>query len=343
MVSSLNSRVDTRPPYLRMRRFDWRLGAILLVAVVMRLPYVETIGHADLTHFDAAWTSAIQKEGLFNIYSNQEDVDYPPLYLLTLSAVAAIHPIDTSVAPAQIDTQLVVLLKIFPLVSELLLLIIAYYWLAERSQLRWFIPIVMAIYPGFLVTTAFWGQTDALLTLLLTLSLIFLNRDRPAWAWGFLGLALIMKFQAIVALPLLLCLSFRRYRFRRTIAGVTICTTLVVFGVLPFIAGSGFENALRPYVGAVDRYPTTTVNAFNLWYLVTPSTWDARPPLLFNNIQDSLLLFGSLTFKNVGLGFFVIYTTLILVAVWRNYNQHREFVWAAALYFGFFMLPTSNS
>jgi hypothetical protein len=190
------------------------------------------------------------------------------------------------------------------------------------------------------VTSAFWGQIDSFLCLLCALVLLNMNLRRPRAAWLLFTLALLTKFQAVVLLPLLLVLTLRRHGWRTVGQGVALCGVVFVCVVLPFVFGSGLQNALRPFFQAVDLYPTTTVNAFNLWHVVNPSVWGSRPPLLFQDISDSVPIVASLTPKMLGLLLLGLYTILVCIVVWKQAGKPREFIWGAAMSFGFFMLPT---
>jgi Gpi18-like mannosyltransferase len=333
---------ESLPDFWPTIRVHLLLVVILALAVGMRFAYLGVIGHGDLQHFNAPWARTIQQEGLFRIYAFDYAVNYPPLYLIMLSLVAAVQPISNGSFYVYFDTQLLILLKLIPIVSEILLIIAVYYWLPRGNRLRWLIPVLLAVHPGLLITTPFWGQTDAILTMLLAVCLIALNRDRLLWGWVLFALAVLMKFQAIILLPMAACLSWRRYGLRRTGVGLVIGGVIIAAVMLPFVIGSGYDMAMRPFTGAVGLYPNTTLNAYNLWYIGNPVSWVVKPglPHLWELVGDKQLLFETFTYKDVGLGMFGLYGLLILTSVWRRPFERREFVWAGALYFGFFMLPT---
>jgi hypothetical protein len=80
------------------------------------------------------------------------------------------------------------------------------------------------------------------------------------------------------------------------------------------------------------------MNAFNLWYVLSPH--HNVLPWPKERIADSQAVIGNITFKQIGLFLASIFVLLICVVAWNRFDQDREFVWAAALYFGVFMLPT---
>jgi Gpi18-like mannosyltransferase len=316
------------------RRDHAGLFLILLLALAMRVGYLETMGHNDLIVYNLAWAQSIREYGLFQVYADQETANYPPLYMTLLGMISLFSPLNES------NPSTLVFFKLLPLLGELALLAVIYYLLHPRPILYWFIPFILAVHPGLIATTAFWGQVDALLVLLLTLSLFALNHSRPLLSVAFFVLALLTKFQAVVLLPILVVLGVRRYGWRKTfILGVAGLSIIFVF-ILPFALGSGWTNALRPYFGAVDTYPATTVNAFNLWHVLNPLNWMSHPPLIFEMISDGQPVFGPFTAKHLGLALLAGYTLILCSIMWKRYRESREFVWATAMYVGFFMLPT---
>jgi hypothetical protein len=74
-----------------------------------------------------------------------------------------------------------------------------------------------------------------------------------------------------------------------------------------------------------------TVYAPNLWLLVG----NANPMA-----PDTDPLMAGISYRMVGSILFGLYALLILWHAWRHADKSREFVWAGALYFGFFILLT---
>jgi hypothetical protein len=213
-------------------------------------------------------------------------------------------------------------------------------WLPRGSRLRWMIPTMMAVYPGLILSSAFWGQLDAPMTLFLALAMMALNRDRPLWTWAWFALAMMTKFQSIVIAPLLLVLCLRRFGLWWTTGGITLGAVIGLAMMAPFIVVSGARAVLAPFIAAVDVYPVTTAYAFNLWYAGIPSVWGIRPPNSYQLIDDGNKLFNLITYQQAGFVMLGLFALLVCVHAWRYYRERREFIWAGAMYFAFFMLPT---
>jgi Gpi18-like mannosyltransferase len=174
---------------------------------------------------------------------------------------------------------------------------------------------------------------DSLYTVFLVLSLIALQRGEPRASWLMFALALLSKFQAIIFLPVIVILTFRRFGLLRLLQGSLMAAAVMVIAIAPFVAGSGLANGLKPYIGAFDFYPFVNVGALNLWYVFSPDAWMVNRFWTENPVSDAQL-------KYVGIVLFGLYTLLICWSMWRHSSERREFIWASALYFGFFMLLT---
>ena len=319
---------------------------VLLLALAVRLPYAPDPAYrGDLVHF-AEWVRAIDQHGLVHFYDvdlrlGAWDRPYPPLPTIAFGAMLQAYGAAPEPRAALNDVTFVLMLKLFPLVAELALIAAVQLWLSDRaSRLRWLIPALLALHPGLIATSAWWGQYDSPFMVFLVLALFSLNRDRPLSAWVLFAVALLIKQPAAALAPLFLVVTFRRCGWRQTALGMTAGVGLYALVTLPFALGSGLEAALSPYLKASDAYPFVSNNAYNTWHAL--ATLVKGGPMLFMEprFRDSLPFLGPLTAKTTGfllLGGFALW---MMAVMWRQAHERREFVWATALFMGFFMLPT---
>ncbi len=306
------------------------LPLILTVTLLMRLPYVTTAGHSyDLREL-GSWGEGIVQQGLFSVYYNVPGANYPPVYVVMLGVAASLWQNTAYMTP---------LLKLFPVLCETLMILAIAVWLSPEKRWRWIVPLCLALNPDIIATTALWGQAESVMTLFLVLALIALNRDKPLLVGVFYALALLTKFQSVVLVPLLVILMFRRYGWRALLASAVICFLIMVAVMLPFINGSGWDAAMRHYISAWYPQPTT-LNAFNVWYWITPPIVGDLWSTPAGSVMETQPFWNGITYRHLGLAMVSLYTLLICVSMWRQYQQKREFLWAAALYMGFFMLAT---
>jgi len=321
------------------------LNALILLALFVRLPSMAGIAHeGDLRHF-AQWMRIIDQQGVLQFYDpiyrmNIQDRTYPPLSMLSFDILVRAYGFSPDPRLALENPNFVVLLKIFPVVCEIALIAAVYLWLIDRPKLRWLIAGALALAPGLIATTSWWGQYDAPYTLFLVLALMALNRKRPILAWIMFGLAVLVKQPAVVLAPILLVVTFRRYDWRKTVLGIAASVGVYAAVSLPFALSTGVENALTPYLRASDAFPYLSNNAYNLWFAL--ASLHKGAVILFREpaYLDSIAMFGGIPYKWIGLLLFGSFALLIMAVCWRQMGEQREFVWASALFFGFFILPT---
>ncbi|MFN8418312.1 MAG: hypothetical protein U0528_03555 [Anaerolineae bacterium] len=346
--SSTDHPKDPNRPEVKAGSLEWLVfSAIIALALLVRLPYLPVIGYlGDLEHF-ASWGHTIAQHGLFRFYDPElrygsGDRAYPPLSTVVFATVQMLrNPTAVSTPAAELrDSVYVILLKLAPFLCEMGLIAAAYLWLRRQRLWRWLIPCLLAIYPGLLATTVWWGQYESAYLLFVVLALIALNRDQPILAWVSAAIGLLFKQPAVIVLPLLVILTFRRYGWRKTLIGLLLMGAISLLIHLPFMLASGPVAALSPYLNASDAFPNLSNNAWNFWFFLGSLVNGA--PIRFQDphFHDAVSIWGLFSYKTAGLLMFGTYSLLLLYWAWRNADKRNEFIWATALYFGFFMLPT---
>ncbi|MEP7289578.1 MAG: glycosyltransferase 87 family protein [Chloroflexota bacterium] len=321
------------------------LVPILVLAVLVRVVFInDVLYQGDMDHF-AKWVQIIRNEGILKFYTADYrlgawDRTYPQLFTLTFGAIAAVPEASWSSNDTSHQLLFVELIKAMPLLSELALIVVIYAWLRKQGILAYLVPTLLAIYPGMIVTSAWWGQYEAPFTLFLVLALFALNKDRPILAWISFSIAILFKQPGVALGPLLLVLSYRRYGLRPTLIGMALCAAICIVIITPFAVVTGIVDALASYLNAGDAFPFMTNNAYNFWYAVASLHKGAELKVFEPAYKDAFQIIGPLTAKYAGLFLFAVFVLLIVVLVWRNAHQKREFVWASAVYLGFFLLPT---
>src|SRR5450432_256744 len=237
-------------PWLR----QWApLLLILALALALRAGYMTGLSFAGDLSADIDWIKTIQSGGLFHLYANQtQTLIYPPISMAMFGAVGALQSQFLPGQATLLSPTFVVLLKLFPVLCELILIAAVYSWLQSRKLLRWLIPGLLAIHPALVATSAWWGQTDSEYTLFIVLALLALNQDRPVTSWLMFGLAILTKQQALALLPILAVLCFRRYGLRRSLIAMASFALLIMCVMLPFVIASGADKTLLPYLNSAN-------------------------------------------------------------------------------------------
>ncbi len=317
----------------------------LLAALVLGLGLVlatRVYHNYDVVDCFLAWaraTGGFRPWGVYTPGTGADDCDYPPLvpYLLTLGEAGRL----AAGAPA-VGALAILLLKLPSLLAHA-----ATVPLSLRGLARPLGPagarraaILLALSPAFFLNAALWGQFDVPLTLFLIAAVAALLCDRPVAAGVGMGLALATKLLAIVPVPLLAVWVWRRHGPRELARSTGAGLLVVVILALPHVVAGRGEAMLRAYTGAVNYYPFRTGEAYNTWYLLDRYDVLARgmsPPLARRDDRPAL---GPITYHQVGLAAFSLYTVFMLAALARRPTP-IVLLWTLGMHlFGFFMLPT---
>ncbi len=343
------------------------LVIILYFGAQLRLSMLPKMGYRWDTYAFESWTSRANRIGLFNVYSWPKEgegmeVNHPPIgvALLTLSTQiylnygggGGIQAIQTSSDHNMVDwsSDYVRVLKYPVFISDLVLIVIGYLiaWnLAHSRKWLWAVLIgtALAFNPGLLIDSAWWGQTDVIFCLFLVLSVYALHRRRILTTWVCYALAILVKLQAMPLLPLLLAMSLRRSGLRKLLVAISLFAVVLFSVTAPFMIGSGFRPALRPYLDTVGLYPFVTIKAHNFWFWVLAPLYDMdavwfRMPLDSQAMGAPGIYWGPISSRTVGLVLFGLCALMIMWRAWRHPDREEEFLLATALYMSFFMFST---
>jgi hypothetical protein len=297
--------------------------------------------HYDVVDCFLTWARGSGGRRPWDIYlqSFRTPCDYPPVvpYLLTL-VEAARRLLDA----APTGAAAVVLMKLPNLLAW-----VAHVPLVEHGLRVPFgadaarrAAVLTALSPPLFVNAALWGQFDALLSLLVVATVVFVLQEKAAAAGAALGLALATKLLAVVAVPVLAAWSARRLGWGRTLAGAGAAVLVMAALSLPMIAGGAAAPVLAAYEGAVGYYPYRTVEAYNLWYVLDRFDIVVRGMPAAEARTDARVAFGSVTHHHLGLAALAAYTAWLVWWTARRPTAHRLVIALALQFFAFFMLPT---
>lgn len=216
------------------------------------------------------------------------------------------------------------------LITGALLFVVARKNLSERAA--WLVALGYWFNPAVLWNGAYWGQTDALHSLLILAAFLLLNVRRVGWGFFVYGIAALIKPQATIFVPLLVLYAWRVGAWRGLVrAGV--CGALGAGLMLaPMLVSGGAASMLGFFQNVAGFHPVISANAHNVWWLISGGQADvldtralfAGAPLSYR--LTSLLLFGA----------------VYLAVLWRGYRAATDefFELGAFVAFAFFMLAT---
>lgn len=323
------------------------VALVLLVALSLRLLLALTPGYvADVRDF-AVWSWKAATMGVERIYLWVDGVwptNYPPLLPYIFQAVGlffqrAISP-DFLYPGEEINAIHRYLLRLPVIFADLLTAVLIFRAVHKRKgfRLSLLVTISYLFNPAILFDSAYWGQMDALHSLLILLSITLLDEGRIAWSWVSITLATQTKPQAYIFFPLVLILTIRKFGWRSVAKGslAALVTFLVI--ISPFLYHVTTDSLLRTYFTTVAPQGYLSLNAHNLWWLLSGGNgWisDMEIPQLLSSLGVTFI-----TYRTIGLLLLGMFTLLALYRLYNNQDMDTVYATAAFLGFAFFMLPT---
>ena len=314
-----------------------RLAAILVSSVLIHfLVSARTHTLGDLQEY-RAWTRTLAIHGLVEAYwpegpDRRFAIDYPPAIPYVLLGVGRLVRLADPTVLAGHDEILDLFIQAPFIGGTVLLAGCIFAALRQRGHPNAAVSAaaLIALNPASLFHTAYWGQTDSLWTTLVVLTSISLDRRRPGTAWLAIGASVLVKPLAAPFIPLWCLLSWKRFGARTLVRGLATAVGVIGVCLLPF----ALEGRLRPIVDrsiAIDAMPFASVNAHNLWWLVTGG-------LPWTPSNEKAI--GPFSYTVMGLALFAIWYVMTVRSSTRSEEPLTTGIAAASVAFGFFILST---
>ena len=309
---------------------------------------IEPVGTRDLSYYWRQWMTHAADYGLVSLYTQREIlVDYPPLVPAALWLLGSIERLIRNVTGQ--GHWWVLFAKLPAICGDVAVALLIHRVLAgghhsggvrfPRSHAFW--VGAWFLNPTVVYLSAIWGQVDAILAAFLCLSLAAAVGHTWVRAGAWYGVALLSKFQAIVLGPLLFVWALR-YGIGPAMRGTTMALATMTACLAPFVL-AGASQAVEAYTGAVDRHAALTVNAPNVWALVSYLT-DRFSGSIPGDREPAI---GPLTYFDIGLLLYAAYSGWLLSSLLRRDRRRDAHMFSADLWFasglaflGFCMLLT---
>ena len=249
-----------------------------------------TGSHGDMTYWEA-WAISNVRGGLSNTYSGT--TDYLPLYHYVLYIYGILQGSEEAII-AHIRY-----LKVVTVLFDLIGLWVVYKWIEKKVDFT-YLFFVCIFNPAFSYNSILWGQIDAIQSALVFAAFYSLFRRNIIVSVLLIILALNLKLQAIIFLPLygimLLDACFAAKKWKSLVKGIACALVMEVVILLPFIQNeAGREGLLNVITNSVGKFGYVTWFAYNFWCLfLTKST----------EIPDSTIWFSTISYKTAGLVLF---------------------------------------
>lgn len=238
------------------------------------------------------WATAAASN-LLTVYSNHSSIDYPPVYIYALALIGKLSSISV------FSKYYYLLLKLPSILADILS---AYfiYRIANKHISKEFSILFSAFYifnPAVLTNSTIWGQSDSFFTFIVIFAVFFLSENKLIFSSVCFTIAILMKPQGIILLPLLLFELMRKRNIKSIIQCVlpSLITALII--ILPFSINNGnISWIFNLYRNTISEYPYASNNAFNFFSLIGA-----------NYVKDTTTMF-ILNYHTWGLIFIILIT-----------------------------------
>ncbi|HZP45039.1 MAG TPA: phospholipid carrier-dependent glycosyltransferase [Candidatus Binataceae bacterium] len=307
----------------RDRGFYYAILCLAVLWIVKAIAVVYCPGFkVDVGTYEA-WALDIARNGPAAMYRPGSFLDYPPAYLYPLWAAGAFA---RWVQPA--DSTLRVITETPALAADFALAVLIFAVVRRRASLAMasVATAFFALNPTLLFDTVAWGQADSALALVMFLGVAMMLEDEVELSWALAALALLIKPQAIMLMPVLGVWTLLKSGLSVWIRSALAFLAVAVITVAPFQINHDWNWLPQLYMTTAQYYHETSVNAFNFMALIGG---------LRQN--DGGTLFG-VSYFALGMALLAPLYALVTWALWRNASQRNLWMVSFIALFGFFML-----
>ena len=261
------------------------------------------------------WGNYIARNGTAEFYTapGHEWYDYPPGYMLVLGLIARI----VSVLRIPESSGAAVFAYMLPAYfADIAGACLVMRWAGKKgfsNGWQLMLGCLCIFNPAAVVLSGAWGQIDSILTLLLLLSFTELTLGRRISAGAIFGLAVMVKWQALIYGPVLAAAYIFHLRSKKdvrdTFLGVLAAFCVILAVSLPFKGSQGILWFVSRFFSAAGGYDYASVEAYNFLALCG-GNWKSA----------SASLIPGISFKTVGTVFILLTLSVCL------YLQYRESV-----------------
>jgi hypothetical protein len=273
----------------------------IVVGLAVRLPLITHTGYGFDTGLNAHWGKSAVVLGIGPSYLHQIDdtmlPNYPPLGMAVFAATgrayrALLSPTyDVGMRECLAFSKLP---AVFADVATALVLLGLVARISARRYAPWVAGIGYALQPSVFYDSAVWGQVDSIFSLAVVGALAAALGRRWVLMGALFSAAVLLKFQAIVALPTIVALCFIERRVVAQASLGALAPALLVAAILrswrALLAVHGV------YAHSSGFFPVLSMNAYNAWIALYGSG--------SRDHTDAAALLGWLTYRHVGLAVF---------------------------------------
>lgn len=299
---------------------------IILAGFILRViiaPYAPCYPNDVNLFKEWAITSA---RNLPNFYNTASFIDYPPGYIIILSIIGKIGDIFNIAKEALSFTLLI---KLPAILCDVAIAVFIYRICDKKMTKGWTVFLVSSwiFNPAVIMDSAMWGQVDSVLTLFIIIAVYYLSLNKTTNAAIFFTIAVMIKMQGIIFLPLLFFALIKKRSIKAFFMAFIAFVTTNLILVLPFAFKMDKFWIFSLYTNTAGGYQYASVNAMNFFYMIN-----------LNWVKDIDKVFGIPYFYLIlGMIFIVIVTILTWIYyVKSSLESYYPFLCSIILMMGVF-------
>src|SRR3989344_6438046 len=253
------------------------------------------------------WSNRLVEVGFSKFYETWSD--YLPGYLYVLWFLGHLKNFLYSL---DLQIPLEMIYKFPAIIADIVLILVSYNigkkFFSKKKALL--VATIVAFNPAIFANSSLWGQIDVVNTLFYILTFLFLLQKRIMLAGISLAIALLIKPQGVILLPLIFLIIIKeKWKIADFLMGVAFSSFIFLGAFIPF---SNKLNILQfifeSYSISLNQYQYTSVNAFNFW-AIGQRWW-----------KPDTQIWSGLPFQYWGMIIFAVFFGLILWNCWLKYK-----------------------
>jgi hypothetical protein len=308
---------------------------ILLLALALRMVWVNDPGCPYDIPFFVRWMRRAAEYGTGQAFIVAQS-SYPPLsvYLLRLlGLLSSTGTVDAAPMPVEL-----LALRVAIIFFDLMAIAVLYrlgHRAAGRTTATW-AALLYALCPGGIYLSVWWAQIDAWFVLPMLLGVWWLSQRRIALAWAALGLAVGLKLQTTILLPVFVVGTWRWCGLRRLVIGGIVLLLTIGTIVAPLFLNGGASVLLSKTTQPMRSLQWIALTSHNLWYALTPHARAVGHAV--NRDQNAFV--AGVSFRDAGLALLALSYGLILGRLFIRSGPRAAFAACAVTWLAFFTLAT---
>lgn len=209
--------------------------------------------------------SSVASTNLAGFYTSGIFADYPPVYIYVLSVLGKLASLSNLYT---LPWAYSIMMKIPSVLADLVTAYLLYTAAGTRfnNKTKSILAALLVFNPVTILNSSMWGQVDSLFTLLIVSALILIGKDKLQYSTVLFAVAVLMKPQGIIFLPVLFYALLKRKSFSCFLQCLLSGLITAVVILLPFSRDPLWIFKLM--ISTASEYTYASCNAYNFFNLL---------------------------------------------------------------------------